>query len=214
MGVCVTWRPQAGTTCHTGWYITWSSRAQATRTPPGMSPRTSPGTFRGASRGASPWHVARRFPWRVHWHVPWRVPLARRTSLGTFRGASPWHVARRVPWHVPWRVPWYVTVRAPWRAPGTPPGTSPDASASASLATSHGVPLACPSGASLRRSINHRVRDTSWAEVLPELIWISNSFSSVSLSSFEELLSLSYAFRQLKLKIQISSVRILTPRTA
>ena len=60
------------------------------------------------------------------------------------------------------------------------------------------------------------MRDTSWAEVLPELIWILKSFSliwilnffsSVSLSSFQELLSLSlsYAFRQLKLKIQISS---------
>ena len=44
--------------------------------------------------------------------------------------------------------------------------------------------------------------------ILTELIWILSSFSSVSLSSFEELLSLSYAFRQLKLKIQISSVRI------
>ena len=113
--------------------------------------------------------------------------MSPRTYVGAFRGASPWHVARRVPWHVPGRVPWYVTVRAPWRAPGT----LPDASTSASLSTSHGVPLVCPSGASLRRSINHRVWDTSWAEVLPELIWILNSFSSVSLSSFEELLFLS-----------------------
>ncbi len=173
-------------TCRLAHFLAHSAARPVAR-PPGTSRGASPGASIGTFRSVAFWHVARSLERSA------ARPLARRAARPLVRP-----LARPLVRHC----------ARPLARSWDPPGTSPDASTSASLATSHGVPLACPSGASLRRSINHRVRDTSWAEVLPELIRISNSFSSVSLSSFEELLSLSYAFRQLKLKIQISSVRI------